>query len=329
MPILKLNIESNKNRVPLPTWITFAFKLGKYLYHSKESNLNILISTPSSAYINLFVALGIVNEEFKNGISEKNNLKNYQSLKKNDRLILIENGNQSKVSFLEFFEDKEIKYIKICIDEKSKCTQSIPEKSWEQKLIILDESGDRTYRKTKVHHNFDEEFNEESILWKLYDKNTIENLYHDYSDLFYLIGNKKLIECEMKELCLIYGYKLYNLEEFLFIKNLDNRSNYLFKNGAFYSSQKRNFENTINADLPVIFSNLTGYSHQKKYFKKNTKLIIMSRSTNEILMTEFLTGLDNMFIEGDIQFCTKEFIRKIPLSKNEIPNGIELLVWRN
>lgn len=324
MSIMNLDVIHNKKKIPLPTWIKFAFKLGSFIneHGSRyKKRTRILISLPSNQYFSSLVAMGIVDKNYSVNKHIHSIKKTILNLEKGSRIIYRDNNSTRKVSVIGLepspvFEGQMILKIK-----DNKFERGIPESDWIDKIIILDEESKEIKRTRKVSERQQIGITKKPLLQKLFTYNQLNKVSFYPGDYFYLVGDKERLNEEMAECIFNYDNTIGAINDFLY---MDSRNSYI--NGRLFSSKIRKFDFEVNDKVPVIFSDIMSYIKQAEYFRGNPQVIITSRTDSETRFQEVLFEIKRVMLEGDFEIITNDLLEYI--EESNIPNHIEFIAWR-
>ncbi|WP_349346370.1 hypothetical protein [Priestia megaterium] len=326
MSIKNLKILDKVGVVDLPSWINFAFELGTYINdygirHKKVTS--ILLSLPSEQFFSLLIVMGIADKRFSTNKQMRSIRKTVLSLQKGSRIIYQDEQSSRKASVISVepspvFENEMILKIK-----DGKIERGIPERQWMDRVILINEEVDEIKRTRKVSKKQQVGLDSSDLLRMLYPSSQLNKIAFYPGDLFYLIGNIAQITDSMSEKIFYSNGCQGSIGDFLY---LDNTNSYT--NGKLFSSQMKKIEVEINEKLPVIYSGINSYMKQAKYFSKNPRIIVTSRSDNENRIDEIKQELKREFLQGEYKIVTEEFIDYLKSTNTQIPTGIEFLAWR-
>ncbi|MFB2346826.1 hypothetical protein [Priestia megaterium] len=326
MSIKNLKILDKVGVADLPSWINFAFELGTYINdygirHKKVTS--ILLSLPSEQFFSLLIVMGIADKRFSTNKQMRSIRKTVLSLQKGSRIIYQDEQSSRKASVISVepspvFENEMILKIK-----DGKIERGIPERQWMERVILINEEVDEIKRTRKVSKKQQVGLDSSDLLRMLYPSSQLNKIAFYPGDLFYLIGNIAQIKDSMSEKIFYSNGCQGSIGDFLY---LDNTNSYT--NGKLFSSQMKKIEVEINEKLPVIYSGINSYMKQAKYFSKNPRIIVTSRSDNENRIDEIKQELKREFLQGEYKIVTEEFIDYLKSTNTQIPTGIEFLAWR-
>jgi hypothetical protein len=325
MSLENIKVLHNKRVIDLPDWIHFAFNLGTYIYEhgiKYKKPTNIIVSLPSDKFFPIFIAMGIADKTFSIRKQMRSIRKTVLNLVQGSRIIYQDGQSSRKASVIcvepsPVFENEMILKIK-----DGKIERGIPERQWMERVILLDEEFDEIKRTRKVGKN--QQIGLDSLLLKmLYTSSQLNSTAFYPGDEFYLIGNSTQIEEEMREKLFFYNGAGGSVSDFLY---MDNRNSYT--NGKFFSSQIKKFDTDISNDVPAIFTNLNSFFKQVRHFPKNPKIIISSRTDNDIRIHEVKEEIKRELLQEEYKIVTDEVVAYLKSSDTPIPNGIEFFAWR-
>ncbi|PGS54242.1 hypothetical protein [Bacillus sp. AFS041924] len=326
MTIKDLKILSKKGTQDIPDWIKFAFELGSYINDQGikyKKPIRLLISLPSDHYFSLFIAMGIAEKTFSINKQMRSIRKTILGLVPGSRIIYKDKDSSRKASVIcvepsPVFEGEMILKIK-----DGKIERGIPENYWIERVIILDEEFDEIKRTRKVSKNQKLGLDNNRLLKLLYSSSQLSKVSFYPGDTFYLVGNNAQLIESMSEMIFFYDGIHGSIGDFLY---LDNSNSYT--NGKLFSSQMKKNEDEIIEEVPVIYSDLNSYLKQDKQFSKNPKIILSSRTDNEIRLHEVKEEVKRNLLQGEHKIVTNEIVEYLDAIGTKIPLGIELLAWR-
>lgn len=156
MSILNLNLLQNRESIPLPNWIRFAFALGSFLSQEgvkSDRQANIAVSLPSDQYFAVFAACGIADKEFSERKQIRSIRKQVLDLNPGSRVIHIHGGQKKKVSVVSVekhpYSDEMLLYV-----QDGNVKHGVPERLWMDTIILLDEEFDEIKRARQVNEPF-------------------------------------------------------------------------------------------------------------------------------------------------------------------------------
>jgi len=326
LSIFDLKVYSKNKELDLPDWIKFAFSLGGYIndINKKESKkTNVLISLPTNDYFPLFVSMGIADKYFSDNKQIESIKKAILGLEKGNRILYKDNKSIKKVSVISIepspvFSNQNI--LKISVGNVE---YGIPENQWVEKIQIIDEEYKEIKRTRKIANDHQIGLKYSPLLKSIYTEEQLKKVEFFPGDYFYIIGNKdKLLEQINEEIFTLKKIK-GGIKDFLY---LDLKNSYT--NGKIFSSKMRKLDSEINENVPVIFSDITSFNKQSHLFFKNPKVIITSRSENEIKFYELIEEIKRRLLLEKHQYYTYEILEYTKIRKVKIPNGTELIIWR-
>lgn len=323
---LKLNIEYKT--VELPPWVQFAFTLGAFLYDEGikyRKHANVLVTVPNEQFFSLFVAIGIADKIFSTRKQMRAVRKQILDLSTGSRIIYSDGHSQRKVSVISIEESPVLKGEMILYIQDKNFKRGIPEKHWLDKIILLDEEFDDIKRTRIIGKNQQVGVNS-PLLEELYSENQLSKISFYPGEKFYIVGNQKKLAETLYEKCFSLNEKKGAIDDFLYVENLSKDNSYV--NGKFISSYSKNPGFEIDTSIPVIFSDATAYRKQSSLFPKNPSLIVVSRSDQEQRIMDVISDINRRIVQNEIQFITNEVLTYLESAVSLIPNGIELIVWR-
>jgi hypothetical protein len=325
MSLRDVKILHNNKVINLPNWINFSFNLGSYIYehgikYKKPSN--IIVSLPSEQFVPLFIAMGIADKTFSVTKQNRSIRKKVLSLGQGNRIIYQDGQSSRKASVIcveqsPVFENEMMLRIK-----DGKMERGIPESHWMERVIILDEEFDEIKR-TRIVSKNQKVGLDSPILKKVYTSGQLNSTAFYPGDAFYLVGNTAQIDESMNEEIFSCNNVVGSISSFLY---MDNKNSYT--NGKFLSSQVKKFEVDIDTEVPVIFSSLISYIKQVKYFPNNPKIILSSRTDNQIRFHEVKEEIKRELLQGEYKIVTEEILQYLKSIETQIPNGVEFYAWR-
>lgn len=326
LSIDKLKLLNDGITLDLPVWIKFGFKIGSYIdMHKIESNkrLTIVISLPTEHYFPLFIAMGIANNKFMKNKHVESIRKQILDLKPGARIIYKDGENYKKVSVLSIktnpiFKDQYNLFIKVGTTDTG-----VPERQWFDKFILIDEESDEIKQSRKVSNKKKLGIENNTLLSELYSSNQLKKISFYPGDYIYIVGNTSQLYEQMHEEIFIYNNVKGKIDDFLY---LDDHNSYT--NGRLFSYLMRKNDYEILEDIPVIFSNPISFIKQSKYFINNPKIIIYNRSDNKNRLLYLKEELKRRLFQYEHIIVTDELVDFMENSEVIIPNGIELLAWR-
>ncbi|CUA79419.1 hypothetical protein [Anoxybacillus suryakundensis] len=322
---LKLFLDNKVH--PLPPWIIFAFSLGAFLHEEgikNEKSANVVVSVPNEQYFALFVAVGIADKIFSVKRGENSVRQQILSLKKGSRIIYQDNRYTRKASVLSVESSPVRNGEFILFIQDGGIRLGIPESQWKEKIILLDEEFSDIRRRRKVGKNQKLRISS-PFMRALYSDEQLGEVSFYPGNNFYIIGDRQKFIEVMSEICFFINGQKGSIGEFLYIENVQKNSSYF--NGKFLSPRmKKTF--MINRDIPVLFSDTLSYRKQSRLFAQNPSLIVIGRSEHENHIRDVVSDVSRRIILGDTEMITSEIASYIELYGASVPNGIELLAWR-
>lgn len=325
MSIFNIQLYQNQESYPLPDWVQFAFGLGAFLSQEGvkyKRSAHIAVSLPSDKYFAVLVACGIADKTF----SERKNIRSIRKqvlgLNSGSRVILSWAGTTKKVSVISIEKNPLTDEMLLYVQDGS-LKHGIPERSWVDSIFLLDEEFDEIKRTRRVNKNIGIN---SPLINSLYTQAQLKKTSFYPGEEFYLVGNRSVIESTLKESAFISNGLVGSPSDFLYFDEFENNSSYI--NGKFISSQTRRFSESVNLNVPVLYSDYSSYRRQSGHFDKNPSLIIISRTDHEHRIYEAQTELSRIFIQENVQFITNEVVNFIDHHSITIPGGIEMIAWR-
>ncbi|MET7017966.1 MULTISPECIES: hypothetical protein [Bacillus cereus group] len=326
MSINNLGIILGKGAVELPDWIKFAFGLGAYINDhgvKYKKPLNLILSLPSERYFSLLIAMGIADKRFYTNNQMWSIRKRVLNLVQGNRIIYKDEQSSRKVSVICIEPSPVFQSEMILKVKDGRIERGIPESQWGDKVIILDEEFDEIKRTRKVSKNQKLGLDNNRLLSVIYSPVLLNTVVFYPGDTFYLVGNMAQTIESMNEKIFSYNGVQGAIGDFLY---LDNNNSYT--NGKLFSSQMKINDIELSKEVPVIYSDLNSYIKQDKYFTKNPKIILSSRTDNESRLHLVKEELRRKMLQGDYNIVTNEVIDYLNFTETPIPLGIEFLGWR-
>jgi hypothetical protein len=325
MTIKNLQVISKRGYRPLPDWINFGFEIGAYLNENalkRKEPLNIILSIPYEDFFSLFIAVGIADKIFSKNKQIRSIRKTILNLAPGSRIIYRDEVSSRKASVISIEESPVFENEMILKIKDGKIERGIPEKQWIDRVIILDEEFDEIKRTRKVSEKQNIGLNNNEFLKKFYTSQQLYKVGFYPGDKFYLVGNINHLDSCIKEKVFYYDKAVGQISDFLYLDNTNS-----FTNGKLFSSQLKKNDSEIIEEVPVIYSNLSSYLRQGKYFKKNPKIILASRTDNESRLHEVKEEIKRELLNGK-KIATREIIKYLEQTEVNVPAGIEFLAWR-
>jgi len=325
MSILNLKLLQNNKSYALPSWIKFAFGIGSFLCQEGiryNRHANIAVSLPTDHFFAVLAACGIADKALSERKQIRSIRKQVVGLNPGSRVILTRAGQTKEVSVVSVeknpYTDEMLLYV-----QDGSVKHGVPERSWMDSIFLLDEEFDEIKRSRRVNKKIGIT---SPLINSIYTQAQLSKTSFFPGDAFYLVGNRNLTEYYLKESAFIYDGIAGSAADFLYFEGFDNNSSYI--NGKFFSGQAKRFPVEINPSVPVLYSDIGSFRRQSRHFEKNPSLIVISRTDHEHRIYEAQAEISRKLIQGNGQFITQEVAKYLKDFSIPIPDGIEMIAWR-